>query len=169
MPSWARSKASSTSPPAAGFRLTARADRIDVAEDGAVVIYDYKTGKVPLETHVDKLLRAAASARSAIAEEGGFADLGKRKVSGLVYIGASGRHDGGDGAGGMQPGPGRPCQGSAATSWCNLIERYNDPAMPYEVKRRKGQAFASLYRYDEYEHLAPLKEWLTQEAEDEFR
>ena len=28
-----------------GFRLTARADRIDLREDGSVVIYDYKTGR----------------------------------------------------------------------------------------------------------------------------
>ena len=32
---------------ASGFRLTARADRIDVGEDGSVAIYDYKTGKPP--------------------------------------------------------------------------------------------------------------------------
>ena len=50
-----------------------------------------------------------------------------------------------------------------------LVERYSDPAMPYEVKRRKGQAFTNLYRYDEYEHLARLREWLTQEAEEDFR
>ena len=40
--------------------------------------------------------------------------------------------------------------------------------MPYEVKRRRGP-FARAYDYDEYEHLARVKEWLTQEAEEEFR
>ena len=34
-------------PAGGGFRLTARADRIDVGDDGAAVIYDYKTGKPP--------------------------------------------------------------------------------------------------------------------------
>ena len=41
--------------------------------------------------------------------------------------------------------------------------------MPYEVKRAVGAAFRSLYRYDDYEHLARVKEWLTQEDEEEFR
>jgi len=41
--------------------------------------------------------------------------------------------------------------------------------MPYEVKRRSAQAFRRLYDYDDYEHLARVKEWLTQEAEEEFR
>ena len=50
----------------------------------------------------------------------------------------------------------------------DLIARYADPAMPYEVKRRRGP-FARAYDYDEYEHLARVKEWLTQEAEEEFR
>jgi len=40
--------------------------------------------------------------------------------------------------------------------------------MPYEVKRRSAQAFRRLYDYDDYEHLARVKEWLTQEAEEEF-
>jgi hypothetical protein len=39
--------------------------------------------------------------------------------------------------------------------------------MPYEVKRRAGP-FRQAYRYDQYEHLARIKEWLTQEAEEDF-
>ncbi len=59
-----------------GFRLTARADRIDVAEDGSVVIYDYKTGKPPLQKHVDELSAPQLPLEAAIAEGGGFAGLG---------------------------------------------------------------------------------------------
>ncbi len=50
----------------------------------------------------------------------------------------------------------------------DLVARYDDPATPYEVKRRAGP-FANAYRYDDYEQLARVKEWLTQEAEEEYR
>ena len=37
------------------------------------------------------------------------------------------------------------------------------------MKRRAGAGFTNAYRYDEYEHLARVREWLTQEAEEEWR
>ena len=51
-------------PVGTGFTLTARADRIDLTEGGSVVIYDYKTGRLPRQSHVEKLSLAAAPARS---------------------------------------------------------------------------------------------------------
>jgi hypothetical protein len=41
--------------------------------------------------------------------------------------------------------------------------------MPYEVKRRPGPAFAHSYDYDDYEQLARIQEWLTQELDEDFR
>ena len=151
-----------------GFTLTARADRIDVAEDGSVVIYDYKTGKPPLKTHVDDLYAPQLSLEAAIAEGGGFDDLGKCAVSGLVYINASGRNEGGEERAAAKTAP-SILAGNALAELTALIARYADPNMPYEVKRRSAQAFRRLYDYDDYEHLARVKEWLTQEAEEEFR
>jgi ATP-dependent helicase/nuclease subunit B len=151
-----------------GFRLTARADRIDVASDDTVVIYDYKTGKPPIPNHVEKLFAPQLPLEAVIAEEGGFANLGKRSVSGLIYIGASGRHDGDAAQDACSLTPADLAR-EARDRLIGLVKRYSDPAMPYEVKRRKGQAFANHYRYDEYEHLARIKEWLTQEAEEDFR
>jgi double-strand break repair protein AddB len=150
------------------FLLTARADRIDVAEEGSVVIYDYKTGAPPKQKHVDDLFAPQLPLEALIAEEGGFGDLGKCTVAGLVYISASGRHDG-DAA--REAGSTRPADlaRQARDKLIALIARYNDPAMPYEVKRRRGPAFASRYRFDEYDHLARIQEWLTQEAEEDFR
>ena len=64
------------------------------------------------------------------------------------------------------------CAEPRATRRCakliELIARYDDPATPYEVKRRGG-SFANAYRLDDYEQLARVKEWLTQEAEEEYR
>jgi hypothetical protein len=36
------------------------------------------------------------------------------------------------------------------------------------VKRRPGPGFTKAYEYDDYEHLARVKEWLTEDAEEDF-
>ena len=151
-----------------GFRLKARADRIDVREDGSVVIYDYKTGKPPIPKHVDDLYAPQLPLEAAIAEAGGFTDLGNRRVHALVYIQASGRQDGGE----QQRAGKAEAEILAAKSLEDLerlVAHFDDPATPYEVKRRSASAFANAYRYDEYEHLARVKEWLTQEAGEDWR
>jgi ATP-dependent helicase/nuclease subunit B len=150
-----------------GFKLTARADRIDQGENGAVSIYDYKTGRPPVQGHVDKLYAPQLPLEAAIAESGGFENLKKSPIDRLAYIHVSGRDEGGDDSDAAKTDP--SSLAAAAVAKLNaLIARFADPNMPYEVKRRGG-AFARSYDYDEYEHLARLKEWLTQEAEEEFK
>jgi len=151
-----------------GFRLTARADRIDVGDDGAAVIYDYKTGKPPAPKHVEELSAPQLALEAAIAEAGGFDGLETCEVSGLVYIHVSGRNDGGE----ERPATPKTAPSilakDALAKLSALVARYADPSMPYEVKRRSAQAFRRLYDYDDYEQLARVKEWLTQEAEEDF-
>jgi ATP-dependent helicase/nuclease subunit B len=150
-----------------GFRLTARADRIDVTEDGAAVIYDYKTGKPPLPKHVEELSAPQLSLEAAIAAAGGFEGLKTGEVSGLVYIHVSGRNDGGEERPATtKQSPSMLAEG-ALQKLNALVARYANPNMPYEVKRRRGP-FARAYDYDDYEQLARVKEWLTQEAEEEW-
>jgi double-strand break repair protein AddB len=150
-----------------GFTLTARADRIDVARDRSVVIYDYKTGKPPVQKHVDEHYAPQLSLEAAIAEAGGFEELNKSEVGGLVYIYVSGRNEGGEEREAGKTAPALLAE-EAIKRLGRLIARYADPAMPYEVKRRRGP-FSRAYNYDDYEHLARVKEWLTQEVEEEFR
>jgi ATP-dependent helicase/nuclease subunit B len=151
-----------------GFKLTARADRIDVAEDGTVVIYDYKTGKPPVQKHVDELYAPQLPLEAAIAEGSGFGPIGNTAVRDLRYIHVSGRQDGGEDREAARTSP-SDLAAQALVKLTHLITRYADPSMPYAVKRRSAQAFRRLYDYDDYEHLARVKEWLTQEAEEEFR
>ena len=149
------------------FRLTARADRIDIAEDGSAAIYDYKTGKPPAPSHVDELSAPQLPLEALIAAEGGFPDLGKCSVSDLLYIHITGRGEGGEERAAGKTDP-ETLASEARTKLTRLIARYADPDMPYEVKRRPGAAFQRAYEYDQYEHLARIKEWLTQEAEEDF-
>ena len=151
-----------------GFRLTARADRIDVADDGGLVIYDYKTGRPPLQKHVDELYAPQLPLEAAIAEGGGFANLDKRRIVDLRYIEASGRRGGGEERSAGKSTP-EDLASSALAKLIRLVERFADSDMPYEVKRRSAPAFVNLYRYDEYEHLARIQEWLTQEAKEDQR
>ena len=150
------------------FRLTARADRIDVMDDDGVTIYDYKTGKPPLQKHVDDLYAPQLPLEAAIAAAGGFAELGMREVRRLIYIQASGRQDGGE----QRLASNAAAEVLAAKAFedlAKLVAHFENEETPYEVKRRAGAGFANAYRYDEYEHLARVKEWLTQEAEEDWR
>ncbi len=72
--------------PELGFRLTAKADRVDRTETGALILYDYKTGAPPSkdeQTYFDKQLLLEA----AMAEQGGFKDIAPSDVADAVYIG----------------------------------------------------------------------------------
>jgi ATP-dependent helicase/nuclease subunit B len=141
-----------------GFELTARADRIDVAADGSVLIYDYKTGAAPSQKQVDALFAPQLPLEAAIAAGGAFGDLGPRTVSGLRYVEASGRRDGGEERAAATGSPVALGE-TALKALIKLIERFDQPDTPYEVKRRAGTAFARAYRFDDYAHLARVKEW----------
>ncbi|MGC2409249.1 MAG: double-strand break repair protein AddB [Methyloceanibacter sp.] len=152
---------------ARGFRLTARADRIDLCEDGQVLIYDYKTGTLPPTKHVDTLFAPQLPLEAAIAAGGGFGTLGPRAVHDLRYIQASGRRDGGKEQPAGQSDPAR-LAAKALADLTKLIERFDRADTPYEVKRRPGAAFRRGYDYDEYAHLARLAEWETLGLEEDY-
>ena len=149
------------------FCLTARADRIDVHEGGDAVIYDYKTGSVPAESHVGELLSPQLPLEGAMLRGGGFAGLPTR-LRDLRYIKTTGKFTGGEERPACKDEAIRLAE-DALTALQALVAKYADPDMPYEVKRRPGPAFKRLYKYDDYEHLARVKEWLTVEAEEEPR
>ena len=149
-----------------GFRLSVRADRIDLCEDGSVVLYDYKTGRVPTAKQVEGLFAPQLPLEAAIASGGGFAPLGAREVSGMHYIRASGRGDGGEEQPAAKAAPAGLAE-KALADLIKLIERFDRADMPYEAKRRPGTAFNRIYDYDDYAHLARLAEWETLGLEEE--
>jgi RecB family exonuclease len=69
-----------------GVTLVCKADRMDMNAEGAVLIYDYKTGQVPTkdqQLHYDKQLLLTA----AMVTRGAFADLGPKQVADAAFLG----------------------------------------------------------------------------------
>ena len=67
------------------FRLVARADRIDVLEDGSVFVLDYKTGAGPSVDQAHKFSPQLAL-EGLIAREGGFSKIASAQLDDLVFI-----------------------------------------------------------------------------------
>jgi ATP-dependent helicase/nuclease subunit B len=140
-----------------GFTLTARADRIDL-RDGAVAIYDYKTGSAP----TDKQIQAFAKQlplEAAIAEAGGFVDIPPARIVELAHIVL-----GGDAAGTTRPLKGDP-EALAADAWTGLmrlVAAYADPAIGYPARARPRH----IAHDGDYDHLSRYGEWEDGDAAD---
>ncbi len=141
--------------PAGPFRLTARADRIDVLQD-ALVISDYKTGAPPSDSHVLAGVKPQLPLEAAIAADAtlGFEKLPKRPVATLRYIRASGGEPPGDARDVKAPDV-TALAGEALNGLKRHVARFDDEATPYRPLRRARFG----YDYDDYAHLARVAEW----------
>jgi ATP-dependent helicase/nuclease subunit B len=104
---------------------------------------------------------------AAILAKGGFGSLGAIEPNGLTYIYISGRLEGGDQQDVANATKAKVLAEQALESLARLIDHFNDPATPYEVKRRPSRAFDAAYRYDPYEQLARVKEWTILAADED--
>jgi ATP-dependent helicase/nuclease subunit B len=151
-----------------GFSLTARADRIDLCDDGSTVIYDYKSGGMPAVIQVEGLFAPQLPLEAGMVAGGGFIPPGPCEVRGLRYIKVLGRGDGGEEQSAVKKALPADLAARALADLKSLIERFDRPDMPYEAKRRPGSAFSRMYDYDHYAHLARLAEWQTLALEEEI-
>jgi ATP-dependent helicase/nuclease subunit B len=143
--------------PGGSFELRARADRIDLRDDGAVAVYDYKTGSVDARRRAaERLQSPQLPLEGLIALAGGF-ELPANEapaLAGLAYISASGGREAGDEKALTDP----PALADAARDkLAALIARFDDPQTPYTAMQRP--AFKALWEYDPYAHLARVAEW----------
>ncbi len=130
------------------FEITGTVDRIDVAADGAIYLYDYKTGKPPSDD-VQKNFNRQLLLEAAMVENGAFKDLGRGNVRDAVYIGL-----------GSSPENKRAPLDSlpAQEVWDQLHERvraFSDREQGY-TSRRAMQKMSYAYGFD---HLARYGEW----------
>lgn len=130
------------------FTLMARADRVDLQQDGRVALYDYKTGKAPSpkqREHFNKQLPLEAL----IIAEGGYGALGPREVAHMAYLSFS--------SGGEETSlPTGPDEIKLhLDGLLKLLTAYDDPAQGYAARR----AVIDRPYPGDYDHLARYGEW----------
>ncbi|MDQ6701771.1 MAG: double-strand break repair protein AddB [Pseudomonadota bacterium] len=151
------------------FKLTARADRIELNSDGTVTLVDYKTGTPPGLNEIFVGFAPQLTLEAAMCRRGAF-DLGAAVTSAeAVYLKL----------GGLLGGEEKPLDFAKARAnvtkksfldvaedhFCGLVElldQFRDPATAYPP--RPFPKFAK--RYNAYDHLARVKEW-SRGGEDE--
>jgi ATP-dependent helicase/nuclease subunit B len=149
-------------PSAFGFDLRGRADRIDIFPGGEASILDYKTGRVPTDKQMERLLGPQLALEGAMLLRGAFPDIAARKLKEFVHV----RLTGGD-------PPGEECVAKLdATELAmqaydmlqKLVARYESESAAY----RSWTIRERLTDKGDYDHLARVLEWWAgEEAEVE--
>jgi ATP-dependent helicase/nuclease subunit B len=137
------------------FHLSARADRIEILKDGTAVFIDYKTGQPPSPKQIRVGIAPQLTLEAAIAQQGGFEDIGIRKSSALLYVKLGGKRRGDEKFI-------KPEEGTLG----ELIDRhFSDFTAMIDAHWNKGHPFLSrpiaefARRFGDYDHLARVKEW----------
>jgi double-strand break repair protein AddB len=130
------------------FRVTAKADRIDINELGQALVYDYKTGTAPSQER-QMLFDVQLLVIAALICEGGFSQIQPRGVADARYIAL-----GGDGK--EVPAPLETCPPERTLEMLvKLIDAYRDPDMGYTARNKMHKdAFGS-----DYDQLSRFGEW----------
>ncbi|MBL4757177.1 MAG: PD-(D/E)XK nuclease family protein [Rhizobiales bacterium] len=142
--------------PGGEFILNARADRIDLYEDGRISIYDYKTGTAPSAKQEQRGFSPQLLLEGAIALTGGFSSERSLQsdINHLAYIELAGRQPPGKIKYIAEDDPGGESL-QALDRLKIMIEKFDDETRPYFS--RPHPTFTS--RYGDYDQLARVQEW----------
>ena len=140
------------------FTLIGRADRIDVWPDGSASILDYKTGSVPTDKQIRKLLAPQLPLEAAMAKSGAFAGCTPNSIRELVHIQLKGDKT-----------LGQECIADvdANAIAADVLEKLYRMVVEYD---REGRGYTSrrmpfmIRDSGDYDHLARVAEW-TRETE----
>lgn len=137
---------------ATGIKLTCKADRIDLTNDGDALIYDYKTGVVPTGPQQEKFDKQLLL-EAAMVERGAFKEIGRKTVAGASFIGVNAAMRNIDAPLKKQP----PDQ--VWTELETLFTRWQDQDRGYTAR------LALFLKTDQspYDHLSRYGEWDTNE------
>lgn len=142
------------------FILNARADRIDRLRGGGAAVIDYKSGGSYSKKKIENGALPQLPLEALILERGGFENTGAARVESLQYWILNGSGDGGKIVR-LEDDIETVLQGTLE-GLVHLIEAYDDPVSAYPSVPRPAHAPV----YNDYEHLARIREWSVAEDED---
>lgn len=155
--------------PFADFTVTAKADRIEVGEDGAAVI-DFKTGQTPSPKQVAQGFAPQLTLTAAILADGGFAPHAPAVEAGeLLYVKLTGRKTPGAVIDAAKMTRTQPLTAAQLAErqlelFKDWVARFDDEATPYPswlAPQHMGNFGGN------YDHLARVWEWHVIGGEDE--
>lgn len=144
------------------FRLTAKADRIELSATGAAVL-DFKTGAIPTAKQVKRGFSPQLTLTGAILAEAGLADAGPVAPEELTYIRVVGRKTPGEAKTHATGAEAQALSMAALEGLRRRIARFDDPRTPYAswVAPQFMGGFGG-----HYDHLARVWEWHVVGGED---
>ncbi|PHQ72343.1 MAG: double-strand break repair protein AddB [Sneathiella sp.] len=148
--------------PHATFTLSGTADRIDRGPDGGLVVIDYKTGGLPSVREVETGMAPQLALEAAMIARNGFAGVPADLVSALSYIRLSGADPAGFLRSAGKETPPMDLAAAAFEGLQRLITLFDKQATPYLSRPRPDLPG----RFNDYEHLARVKEWSSGEASE---
>jgi ATP-dependent helicase/nuclease subunit B len=139
----------------ASFKLTARADRIDLLKGGGAILVDYKTGAPPGLGEVQVGFAPQLTLEAAMLARGAFAEAGAVKAIGALYLKLGGASGGETRELAFKDVSFADVVDKHFTELVLLLEQFALAETPY--LSRPYPKFAS--RFGAYDHLARVKEW----------
>ncbi|MEQ8654126.1 MAG: double-strand break repair protein AddB [Kiloniellales bacterium] len=147
----------------AQFRLTAKADRLELRSDGKIVLIDYKTGTLPRQREVNLGLAPQLPLEGAIARAGGFSSLPGAPLQDLELWRLVGGADSGEFktiSGGRNPDAETLAE-KALEGLTALVAAFDQVETAYLAHPRPG----AIPRFDDYRQLARVDEWSSDAGE----
>jgi len=138
-----------------GFRLSARADRIDVLSSGDVNLFDYKTGGSPSREQA-RTLSPQLALEAFIVQRGGFEGLGEATVADMKYLRLRTGEVIGDEKIVTDKHPLNDIVARAGDNIEELAATYTEPSQGY-ISRYAP--FKDSEMSGDYDHLARVREW----------
>ncbi|MEZ5922695.1 MAG: PD-(D/E)XK nuclease family protein [Parvularculaceae bacterium] len=137
------------------FELAARADRIDILNNGEAAIFDFKTGKIPT-TKQEKSFSPQLPLTGLIVREGGFSPIGKSAVARYEYLKITGRKEDENKNSFARIGPDAAEAIDEAERYLGeLLRTFSNEKTTYQSQPRPQFVDA----YGDYDQLARRKEW----------